>query len=390
MSIKIDLESLKTSVNSDDSIEMFPGFIASNQTVIDKITVTPKNGESSESVQVEFNVNYAIVATEASTIGKVIDIVKQGIGIPSSDTLTTVINAVSAANTAINDLLGEERKTGEQTIGFNAVPNPSTGVKECYSVEMEVEGAGLVTDPDKEEYEKGLELANLRFTLKAQGFPNPKVYSKDVGYKEKGRRTPIDNSVATVSKMRKDPFRITGNLTQNCITDGIFIGPDTVSMIHISKIRFIISVKPCSEPTKTPVPSEKEDDKTEPKEKEKKVGLRIIEGVGDIKAKRLAAAGIRNTVELANFNPKNDIEGITKKELEEYLIPSAKLHLSFNEEEVEGLVKAFNAKKMSDVIIIAKKIKTVEDLSKAFIKSNVRFPSTFNPNELYMKLKSLL
>ncbi len=390
MSIKVDLESLKTSINKVTANAMFPGLASSNEELIDKIQITPPNGISDESVQLDYKVDYVVAATNVSAFDKIIDALRQGIGLGSEGSFVTVLNAADLTNKLLKDITTNKVQAGNQQIDFRMIPQPENGVEECYSVQMEIEGGSLISNSEDKTKD---ELARLTTKLSAQGIGKqpPKIQNN---LKKDDTRENISFTTDVGPMKRKSSFLVSASIKEDCSTDGEFgFNTDSISLIHITRIRFVIKVVPCPSDKKKeeqPKVEKKEQPKTEKSSVgNKKIGLKTIDGVGTAKEKLLKNGGVNSITELAGLK-KTEIEGISKSELTSYLIPSAKLLVSFNDEEVEGLVKGFKAKNLTDVLEVARKIERAEDLIEVFEASKVKMPSSFNPEDMFLKLKAII
>ncbi|MFT5819414.1 MAG: hypothetical protein ACI8ZM_000638 [Crocinitomix sp.] len=401
MSIQIDLDSLKKSIDKTTANSMFPGLANSNDELFNKIDVTPETGFSDEAVIIDYNVNYTVAATNQSAFDTVIELLRQGIGLQSQDSLNSILNAVDLTKTALSKITGVETANGMQKINFKAFPRPKPGVRECYQVEMKVFGGSLVSDiTDKTVTD---ELSKLTTTLDVPGIGS-KVLSKQNAEKSV-TRVNFNYPTTVGPKHKKDKIKITAFLNQECRTDGdlndFFISIASIALIHISLIRFTVSVIPCPEDEKPKVEPKKEKDEQPKKEegdqpksektedKNKKRGLKTIDGIGAAKEKLLNNAGVNSILELANFEG-DEIDGISKTELTTYLISAAKVLTSFDKDQAEFLVKEFNAKKFADIIEVANKFDRVEDLIVVIEASKVKMPASFSPEIFFLKLKAII
>jgi hypothetical protein len=243
--VKVNFNDVKQGLSLQPKATIFPGYNGNDDQYI---TFTPAPDVCVPKVEVWYNTNFAISASDASTLTELIDIAEGLIAAASPNpSLNTIINGVEMTNQAINRAVDRELATGSQEFLLNPVPCPTA--PRCYTVTLLVLGNALITDADPRDDKEAVQLT---LTLSALGKVDTKVFKHD-------KRSSLPVSVvcqAKVGPARADGrFGIYAKLDQACTTNGPgFGGGDSVSLIKIDLVQIIIEDVACDGGAQPPPP----------------------------------------------------------------------------------------------------------------------------------------
>ncbi|MFT7595732.1 MAG: hypothetical protein ACI8R4_003063 [Paracoccaceae bacterium] len=164
--------------------EIFPGYNGNDEDYID---IDPGDDVCNDVVTVSYDTNFAISASDASTLTELIQLAKGIIPhVSGTPTANTVINGVSALNSGINNAVDSEKATGSQEFKFTATPckagegtqqkrraeeqeggqqggetSAQTDKKaiQCFSVTLTAIGTALITDADPSDKDEQVHLS---------------------------------------------------------------------------------------------------------------------------------------------------------------------------------------------------------------------------------------
>lgn len=395
------IESFTSGLKANDGIKLVIDRVG------DKVDVSPNN-TFAKNIQITFKPDLVIAVSDPDadleSIVSLISALAIGGSIGALGTDAAGLAPIAGIGSATVETLDKILKSASsQKSLFIQIPievqsqaasesEAETDVTSALELKSAVIGFTVTTDTNGDN-----EKANVDFFSDLNGKQGNLVVTKNEGTQKQ-----IIVSTQTSDVSIDDPSgTVNGNFTSFLVlktNGGVFI--DTISLIRIDTIKLNLNVIASKKPiVETPEDGGNEEDNTpesggkEENDAEKnkdKSSLRNIEGIGDEKAARFAKAGIKNLSDLANLKPNHEIEGFSSAELHDYLVPSARLFsLNLTEEEVEGLVKGFNVRNITDLIQVAKTVETVSDLTAAFDKAKVRFPASFQPSELLAKLRTI-
>jgi hypothetical protein len=408
------IESFTSGLRANDGLKLVIDRVG------DKVDVSPNN-KFAKNIQITFKPNLVVAVSDPDSdlksLVSLINALAGGGAIGALGSEVTGLAPLAGIATASLETLEKILKSADSNksiilqIPIETESQNSSGSESASDVTSILElksgvvGFTVTTDTNGDN-----EKANIEFICDLNGEPGNLVVTKN-----EGRQRTITISSRTSDTAIEDPTGVVnGNFTSQLVlktNGGIFI--DTISLIRIDKIQLNLNVKASKKkfniipgggsggtndkPKGSGIDGEDETPKeggTQERNPEGKnrdnSSLRNIEGIGEEKQARFVEAGIKNLSDLANLKPNQEIEGFSKEELHDYLVPSARLFsFNLNEEEVEGLVKGFNVKNIGDLIQVAKNVETVSDLTTVFDKAKVRFPASFQASELLAKLKTI-
>lgn len=240
MGIQVSESSVIDGLTNQNKASIFPGY---NGTDTNYIKITPAPDRCSNDVSVFYDTNFAIVATDASTLTELIDLAKGVIPVVTgSPTVNTIINGVDALNSAVNSAVDSETSSGTQEYRFIAAPCPENSDKEqCYKVTLLVLGTALMTDADPTDPEEQVELT-MSLSVKDQ------VKTEQITHKKKSSNPQPITAKAEVDVKSSEPFLIYAKIDEYCETDGPgFLGGDSVSLIKIDAVKITITTVECDD-----------------------------------------------------------------------------------------------------------------------------------------------
>ena len=242
MGIKITVEDAKEGITQENRNKMFPSFKLTSK--LDEITIIspkPKKGEeaSCESLyEVFYDTDFAISASDASTISDLIELSKGLIDLSSNP--TTIINGLSVVNKAINKAINTESKTASQQLTLYVTPCEIEG-KQCYEIDLTVQLKAIVTDSDPSDKD---EKAEVKLSLNVFKRSNKAEYKH-----KKSPNKPVETEKLTVSLDNIEAnsgFTVIARLDEEVSTDGPgVIGRDSISMVRIDWIKLAVRSKSC-------------------------------------------------------------------------------------------------------------------------------------------------
>ncbi len=238
MGIKVNQDNVKKGLTNQNKAALFSGYNGNDS---DYISIVPKSDECAKVVTVEYDTNFAITATDASTLTELIKLAKGVVPlVSSSPNANTIINGVEALDKSINSIVDSESNSGSQEFRFTATPCPTEPKSvQCYRITLLVIGKMIVTDADITDEE---ERAELTLTLSAKN--NTKSKSKK--HSKRTNSPVVINEQISVNVESEDPFSIYVKLDEYCQTDGPgIIGSDSASVIRIDFVKIIIETLTC-------------------------------------------------------------------------------------------------------------------------------------------------
>lgn len=246
---KVTMEDVKHGLRQQPKATIFPGYNGNDE---DFVIVSPKPGECAQRVEVSYNTNFVVSASDASTLTELIDIAKGLLPIASSPpSVNTIINGVEMTNAGINKAVDTERASGSQEFQVNPSPCPPP-TPQCFTVTLQVFGSALITDADPRDDDEAVE---LNLTLAALGAMGHRKFEHD---KKSDTIKTVACEVSIGPRRADGPFSVYAKLDESCKTDGPgFGGGDSVSMIKIDMVKIIIEATPCPEEQPKTPPAEK-------------------------------------------------------------------------------------------------------------------------------------
>ena len=305
MGVKVEFDQVIKDMTLAQKQKIFPNFNNNDAQFIKVL----ESGVCKDSVSVNYDVNFAIVAAETAKLKEIIAIA--GALVDEQNIIINKKNITAAANDLVDLIFEEKLESDLQEFKFTVEPcalNGGSANGQCFQVRMDVSLATIVTDfEDKTDDE----LAEMLATLEA-GTSRPKK-----GFvKDKKKRKGLNNHTLTITSdifavNRK--FQVRGELIENAITDGE-LGEDSVSGVRVTNVKFTVFAVPCPTPVGDGTGQgdgdgqgngdDKDDDKNDGQDaagdKVSRLDIESIEEIGPKLAANLRDSGITTLGDLSN------------------------------------------------------------------------------------------